>query len=27
VLVEAGDAELMGKGTHFDAKLFHNAES
>lgn len=27
VLVEAGDAELMGKGTHFDAKLFHNAAS
>jgi NitT/TauT family transport system substrate-binding protein len=27
VLVEAGDAELMGKGTHFDAKLFHDAAS
>lgn len=27
VLVDAGDAELMGKGTHFDAKLFHNAAS
>jgi NitT/TauT family transport system substrate-binding protein len=25
VLVEAGDAELMGSGTRFDAKLFHHA--
>jgi NitT/TauT family transport system substrate-binding protein len=25
VLVEAGDAELMGHGTEFDAKLFHDA--
>jgi NitT/TauT family transport system substrate-binding protein len=25
VLVEAGDAELMGDGTRFDAKLFHHA--
>lgn len=25
VLVEAGDAELMGNGTEFDAKLFHDA--
>lgn len=27
VLVEAGDAELMGHGTEFDAKLFHDAAS
>lgn len=27
VLVDAGDAELMGHGTEFDAKLFHNAAS
>jgi NitT/TauT family transport system substrate-binding protein len=27
VLVEAGDAELMGTGTEFDAKLFHHAAS
>lgn len=27
VLVEAGDAELMGHGTQFDAKLFHDAAS
>lgn len=27
VLVEAGDAELMGYGTQFDAKLFHDAAS
>jgi len=25
VLVDAGDAELMGQGTQFDAKLFHDA--
>ncbi|WBT36816.1 ABC transporter substrate-binding protein [Hyphomicrobium sp. DMF-1] len=25
VLVEAGDAELMGRGTEFDPKLFHHA--
>ena len=25
VLIEAGDAELMGHGTEFDAKLFHDA--
>lgn len=27
VLVEAGDAELMGHGTEFDPKLFHHAET
>lgn len=27
VLVQAGDAELMGHGTEFDAKLFHDAAS
>jgi len=27
VLVEAGDAELMGTGAEFDAKLFHHAAS
>jgi NitT/TauT family transport system substrate-binding protein len=27
VLVGAGDAELMGHGTEFDAKLFHDAAS
>jgi NitT/TauT family transport system substrate-binding protein len=27
VLVEAGDAELMGAGTRFDAELFHHAAS
>jgi NitT/TauT family transport system substrate-binding protein len=27
VLVDAGDAELMGHGTHFDVKLFHHATS
>lgn len=27
VLVKTGDAELMGHGTQFDAKLFHNAAS
>jgi hypothetical protein len=25
VLIEAGDAELMGHGTEFDANLFRNA--
>lgn len=27
VLIDAGDAELMGQGTQFDAKLFHDAAS
>jgi NitT/TauT family transport system substrate-binding protein len=27
VLVDAGDAELMGHGTTFDAKLFYHATS
>ncbi|WP_439544574.1 ABC transporter substrate-binding protein [Hyphomicrobium sp.] len=27
VLVDAGDAELMGRGTQFDVKLFHHATS
>lgn len=27
ILVDAGDAELMGHGTQFDAKLFHDAAS
>ncbi len=26
-LIDAGDAELMGQGTQFDAKLFHDAAS